>query len=106
MSDRAESARAPSLWRHGDFMKLWSGQTISQVGSQVTVLALPLTAILLFKATPFQVGLLGTLEFLPFVLLGLPVGVWVDRLRRKPILVAADIGRFFVLGSVPLAYAF
>jgi MFS family permease len=87
-------------------MKLWIGQSISQLGSQVTILALPLTAILLFKATPFQVGLLGTFEFLPFILLGLPVGVWVDRLRRKPILVAADVGRFLVLGSIPLAYAF
>lgn len=86
-------------------MKLWSGQTISQLGSQVTLLALPLAAILLFRATPFQVGILGALEFLPFFLLGLPIGVWVDRLRRKPILVASDVGRFLVLGSIPLAYA-
>lgn len=86
-------------------MKLWTGQTISQLGSQVTLLALPLAAILLFRATAFQVGVLGTLEFLPFLLFGLPVGVWVDRLRRKPILVAADIGRFLVLGSIPLAHA-
>jgi MFS family permease len=85
-------------------MKLWTGQTISQLGSQITLLALPLTAILLFKATPFQVGVLGTVEFLPFLLFGLPVGVWVDRLRRKPILVIADIGRFLVLASIPLAY--
>jgi MFS family permease len=103
--ENARRAQSPSLWRHGDFLKLWSGQTISQVGSQVTFLALPLTAILLFKATPFQVGLLGTLEFLPFVIFGLPIGVWVDRWRRKPILVAADVGRFLVLGSLPLAYA-
>jgi MFS family permease len=95
-----------SLWRHGDFMKLWAGQTISQIGSQVTFLALPLAAILLFGATPFEVGVLGTLQFLPFLLLGLPIGVWVDRLRRKPVLVIADIGRFVVLGSIPLAYAF
>jgi MFS family permease len=96
--------RPPTLWRHGDFMKLWAGQTISLLGSQVTTLALPLTAILLFKATPFQVGVLGALQFAPFLVLGLPIGVWVDRLRRKPILVAADIGRFLVLGSIPLAY--
>jgi MFS family permease len=95
-----------SLWRHGDFMKLWAGQTISQIGSQVTFLALPLAAILLFGATPFEVGVLGTLQFLPFLLLGLPIGVWVDRLRRRPVLVIADIGRFVVLGSIPLAYAF
>jgi MFS family permease len=95
-----------SLWRHRDFMKLWTGQTISLLGSQITLLALPLAAILLFQASAFQVGLLSTVEFLPFVLLGLPAGVWVDRLRRKPILIAADLGRFAVLGSIPLARAF
>ena len=86
-------------------MKLWTGQTISLLGSQVTQLALPLAAILLFKASAFQVGVLSTFEFLPFVLFGLPAGVWVDRLRRKPVLVVADIGRSLVLGSVPVAYA-
>jgi MFS family permease len=96
----------PSLWRHGEFMKLWFGQTISQIGSQVTLLALPLTAILLYDASPFEVGLLSTVEFLPFVLFGLPAGVWVDRLRRKPILVIADLGRFLSVVSIPIAYAF
>jgi MFS family permease len=98
-----ESTR--SLWRHPDFMRLWFGQTVSLLGSQVTLLALPLTAILVFKATAFQVGILSTVEFLPFALLGLPVGVWVDRLPRRPILIATDLGRFAVMGSVPLAYA-
>jgi MFS family permease len=93
-----------TLWRHGDFMRLWTGQTISLIGSQVTLLALPLTAILLFDATAFQVGALNTLLFLPFLLFGLPAGVWVDRARRKPVMVAADVGRFVVLGSVPVAY--
>jgi len=105
MAELNETTRPPSLWRHGDFLKLWAGQTISQLGSQVTFLALPLTAILLFRATPFQVGVLGTLEFLPFLLFGLPAGVWVDRLLRKPLLVIADVGRFLALGSIPLAYA-
>jgi MFS family permease len=102
---RQPAPASPSLWRHGDFMRLWTGQTISLLGSQITVLALPLAAILLFKASAFQVGLLSTVEFLPFVLFGLPAGVWVDRMRRKPVLVVADIGRFLALGSVPLAYA-
>jgi MFS family permease len=106
MSEVDNTARPSSLWQHGDFMRLWTGQTISQLGSQITVIAFPLTAILLFNATPFQVGLLGTLEFLPFVLFGLPVGVWVDRLRRKPILVVADLARFALIATVPLAYAF
>src|SRR5439155_9355828 len=94
-----------SLWRHGAFMRVWTGQTISLLGSQVNLLALPLTAILVFNASAFQVGALSTVEFLPFVLLGLPVGVWVDRLRRRPILVVADVLRLIVIGSVPLAYA-
>lgn len=84
---------------------MWTGQTISLVGSQVTLLALPLAAILVFKASAFQVGALSTVEFLPFMLLGLPVGVWVDRLRRRPVLIAADVLRLVVIGSVPLAYA-
>ncbi len=96
--------RTRSLWRHADFMKLWTAETISQLGTQVTLLALPLTAILILKATPFQVGLLGTVEFLPFILVGLPAGVWVDRLRRRPILIAGDLGRVLALGSIPIAY--
>src|SRR5215467_3832540 len=95
-----------SLWRHRDFMRLWFGQTVSQLGSQVTLLALPLTAILVFKASAFQVGVLSTVEFLPFALLGLPGGVWVDRFPRRPILIWTDVGRFVVMGSIPLAYAF
>lgn len=99
--------RRPSLGLlgHGDFLKLWSAQTVSQLGTQVSTLALPLAAILVLDATAFQVALLGTVEFLPFLLLALPAGVWVDRLRRRPILVAADLGRAAALGSVPLAYA-
>jgi MFS family permease len=95
-----------TLWHNTDFLKLWAGQTVSLVGSQFTLLALPLAAILLFEATAFQVGVLTSVEFVPFLLFGLPVGVWVDRVRRKPLLVMADAGRFVVLGTIPLAYAF
>jgi MFS family permease len=102
---RNESATRRSLWRHGDFMRLWTGQSVSLLGSQVTLLALPLTAILLFHATAFQVGALSAVEFLPFMLFGLPVGVLVDRMRRRPILIAADAGRFVAIGSIPLAHA-
>ena len=93
-----------TLRRNRDFMRLWSAQTISQLGTQVTLLALPLTAVLALKATAFQVGLLGTFEFLPFILVGLPAGVWVDRMRRKPILVIGDVGRAVALGSIPVAH--
>jgi MFS family permease len=94
------------LWRHPDFLRLWSAQTISQFGSQVSQLALPLAAILVLDASAFEVALLGTVEFLPFLLFALPAGVWVDRLPRKPILVLGDVGRAVALASIPLAYAF
>jgi MFS family permease len=96
--------RQRSLLRHPDFLKLWSAETISQLGTQVTFLALPSAAILVLRANPFQVGLLGTMEFLPFILVGLPAGAWVDRLRRRPILIAGDLGRAMILGSIPVAY--
>jgi MFS family permease len=92
------------LWRHGDFLKLWSAETISQFGSQVGQLALPLVAIITLDSSPFEVAVLGTVIFLPFMLFAIPAGVWVDRLPRKPILVAGDLGRFLLLGTVPLAY--
>ena len=93
------------LWRNRDFLRLWGGQTVSRFGSQVTDLALPFVAIVVLRATTFEVAALGVVDFLPFVLLSLPAGVWVDRLRRRPILIAADWGRATVLGSVPIAYA-
>jgi MFS family permease len=92
------------LWRHGDFLKLWSAETISQFGTQVSQLALPLVAILVLEASAFEVALLGTIEFLPFILFTLPAGVWVDRLRRRPILVIGDFGRAALLASIPVAY--
>jgi MFS family permease len=93
------------LWRHGDFLKLWSAETISQLGSQVSGLAIPLVAVITLESTPFQVALLGIIEFAPFVLISLPAGVWVDRLPRRPILIVGDLGRAAVLASIPLAYA-
>jgi MFS family permease len=92
------------LWRHRDFVKLWSAQTISQFGDEITGLALPLVAIITLGATPLEIGLLGTFQFLPFILLTIPAGVWVDRMRRKQILIAADVGRALLLLSIPLAF--
>lgn len=92
------------LWRHPDFLKLWSGQTISQFGTQISQLALPLVAVLVLDASTFEVAALGTVEFLPFILFTLPAGVWVDRLRRRPILIAGDLGRAALLVTIPLAY--
>ena len=92
------------LWRHPDFLKLWSAETISVFGSQIGQLALPLVAILVLDASAFEVALLGTIAFLPFILFTLPAGVWVDRLRRRPILIAGDVGRAVLLATVPAAY--
>jgi MFS family permease len=93
------------LWRHGDFLKLWSAETISQFGTQVSQLALPFVAIVVLDASPFAVAALGTVEFLPFLLFTLPAGVWVDRLPRRAILIVADYGRAALLFTVPVAYA-
>ena len=92
------------LWRYGDFLKLWSAETVSQVGTQVSQLALPLVAILVLDATAFEVAALGTIEFLPFILFTLPAGVWVDRLPRRPILIVGDLGRAALLATIPAAY--
>jgi MFS family permease len=93
------------LWRHADFLRLWAAQTISQFGTQITLLALPLAAIFVLEASAFEVALLGAVEFAPFLFFALPAGVWVDRMRRKPILVIADLARAALLASVPLAHA-
>lgn len=92
------------LWRHADFLKLWTAETMSQVGSQVTGLALPFVAILTLDVSAFEIALLGVVEFAPFILVSLPAGVWVDRMRRKRILVVADLGRAGLLLSIPVAY--
>jgi len=96
------SSPGSSLWRHSDFLKLWAGESISLLGSQITFLALPLTAVIWLEATPFEMGMLGALEFAPFLLFSLAAGVWADRLPRRPILMAANIGRALLLGSIPL----
>ena len=92
------------LWRHSDFLKLWSAETISQFGSQVSGLALPLVAIIVLDASAFEVAALGTVEFAPFILFTLPAGVWVDRLPRRPILIAGDLGRAALLATIPITY--
>jgi len=95
-----------SLTRHPDFVRLWAAETISQFGTQVSLLALPLIAATVLQVSPFEFGLLATVEFLPFILVSLPAGVWVDRLRRRPILILGDLGRAALLLSIPVAFAF
>ena len=85
---------------------LWGAQTVSQLGSQVTQLALPFAAVLVVDASAFEVAILGAAVMAPWLLFALPAGVWVDRLRRRPILVGANLGRAVALATIPLAYAF
>ncbi|MEV6154609.1 MFS transporter [Nonomuraea sp. NPDC052129] len=85
-----------------DFGSLWAAQSISQVGSQITTVALPLTAVALFDAGPAQMGLLNAAGYLPALLLTLLAGVWIDRSRRRPLLLGADLGRAVVIGLIPV----
>src|SRR5215813_12135796 len=82
-----------SLWHHANFLRLWLSETISQFGSQFTGLALPFTAIIFLKASSAQLGLLAFVGSLPWLLLGLAVGVWVDRHRKQRIMVSSNIMR-------------
>lgn len=93
------------LWSNADFMRLWIGESISAVGSQITAMALPLLAALTLDASPGQMGVLAALETLPALLFGLLAGAWVDRLRRKPVLVVTNLLRCVFLGTIPLAWA-
>ena len=93
------------LWGHADFLKLWTGQSISEFGSQISALAIPWLAAVGLHASPLEFSLLGVLGFLPFILLALPAGVWVDRLRRRPILIVGDSSRAILLGLIPVLWA-
>jgi len=94
-----------SLWRHRDFMLLWSGQTVSEMGSAVTQLALPLTAVVLLNASTFEVGLLTSAETAAFALIALPAGAIVDRRTKRGIMLVCDVARALIIGSIPLAWA-
>ncbi|MBI3750711.1 MAG: MFS transporter [Chloroflexi bacterium] len=92
-----------SLSRNGAFVRLFAAGTVSYVGSFVTRTALPLAAIYVLGAGALDIAALRSVEFLGFLLVGLFAGAWVDRLRRRPIMVAADLGRAVLLASIPLA---
>lgn len=87
-----------------DFRQLWLGNTISQVGTEVGQIALPLLAVGVLGANEFQMGLLGTAESLAFLLIGLPAGAWVDRMHKRRVLVAGDLVRGLALLSIPIAW--
>lgn len=90
------------LARYPDFLKLFTGSTISLFGSSITTVALPLTAVVVLNASPLEMGLLGAAGFLPYLLIGLPAGVWIDRMRYRTVLIAADVSRAVLLGAVPV----
>ncbi len=94
------------LWRHTDFVRFWAAASVSLVGDAVTRLALPLVAITILDASPFEVGILGAAQLGPFLLIGLPAGAIIDRIERVlRLMIFADVARAAVLLSVPLAYA-
>src|SRR2546430_7313090 len=94
-----------SLSSNGDFVRLWTGLTIARVESKRPVVAVPLTAVLLLGAGATETGLLVAAQMLPSIVAGLVIGVWVDRLPRRPIMIWSDIASAIVIASVPLAAA-
>ena len=93
------------LLRDPVYRRMWLSILISSFGQQVTMLAVPLTAALLLHASPSQMGLLTAMELAPFVLFSLPVGVWLDRVRKLPVYIAGEIAVALVLASIPAAWA-
>lgn len=96
--------RSP-LWQNSSFVRVWGASTISVFGSLITRMALPLAAVLVLGAGAFEVAILRGLELGATLLVGLVAGAWVDRLRRRPVLIWADLGRAVLLGSIPVAFA-
>ncbi|MFD0608378.1 MFS transporter [Streptomyces aureus] len=94
-----------SIWHRRDFLLLWGGQTISEMGSQVTVLTMPLVAVVLLNASAFQVGMLSTAQTSAYLLVALPAGAIVDRVVKRRLMIWCDLALFLAIGSVPLAHA-
>src|SRR5215213_11551421 len=102
---RQRAGRALGIARDGDFARFWAAQSASAIGSQFTAVALPLLAALSLGASPMAFGVLAAAARLPHLLFGLFAGVWVDRLRRRPVMIGADIARAILLATIPLAAA-
>lgn len=101
----ASRRRFTGLWRSPDFLKLWAGQSVSVFGTLITRVALPVVAVLTLHATPAQVALVYAAQVAPAIVLGLAAGALTDRVRRRPLLIAADVGRALALSTIPLAFA-
>jgi MFS family permease len=99
------ASRPRPLWKNRDYVLLWSGQVISNFGTQSSQLAFPLL-VLALTHSPIHAGLIGAIRLIPYIVLGLPAGAWIDRVDRKRLMITCDIIRALVLGSIPLAYLF
>jgi MFS family permease len=95
--------KTQSLFRHADFMKLWVGETISEFGSKVGGVAISFLAVIALHATPAQMAALAVWRIVPALMFSLFAGVWVDRIRRRPLMIAADLANLALLGSIPIA---
>lgn len=104
MSQSEASVQPKSLWRDGNFITFWGGQTLAQVGTQITDLAIPVLAVLFLHATEFQVGLLNAAAVAAFLVVGLPAGAWVDRMRKRQVMIVADVVRAIALALLPLLW--
>jgi MFS-type transporter involved in bile tolerance (Atg22 family) len=96
-------APAGRIFTNRDFVRLWTGETISLIGTQVTQFAMPLVAVLTLRASAFDVGILNALRYLPVIVVALLAGVWLDRRRRRPVLIACSLANAVLIGLVPLA---
>jgi MFS family permease len=97
-------SRQTNLWRHSNFLRFWGAQSVSLMGTQVSALALPAVAILVLRATPFEVGILAGLPWVAFLVLGLPAGALADRLSKRRIMILSDGLRALALGAIPLTF--
>jgi len=95
---------AQSLWRHGSFLRLWGGETTSQLGAQLGGLAIPVIAVVLLHASEFEVGLLGAAGTLAFLVVGLPAGALIDRMLKRRVMLRADIVRAVAMAAIPLLW--
>src|SRR6185312_10963862 len=106
MATTEQPRRRGGLIRHRDFRLLWAGESTSDLGTAVSGVVLPLIAVVYLHATPFEVGALAAAEWVPWLLIGLPAGVWVDRSRSRPLMIACDAIRAVAIGTVPVVAAF
>jgi MFS family permease len=103
-SEAVDTRTRRSLWRDANFLRMWSGQALSQFGAQITELAVPVMAVLLLQASEFEVGVLTAANVAAFLIVGLPAGAWIDRMRKRHVMIWADAVRAVALAMVPLLW--